>query len=79
VTRAGGPHQLLFVRGHELPRLEYIWLRWLMKRYEDFWDVTGAALRSAAMQLKIEAKRDRLMQAFLRRRHFEIGRPLWTP
>ena len=50
-------------------QLEYTWLRSLMERYENFWDVTEAALRSAVMQLKIEAsdaQLDGLMQAFLR-------------
>jgi 2-haloacid dehalogenase len=49
-------------------QLEYTWLRSLMERYEDFWDVTRAALRSAVMQLKIDAsgaQLDRLMQAYL--------------
>ena len=49
-------------------QLEYTWLRSLMERYEDFWEVTRAALRSAIMQLKIEAsgaQLDRLMQAYL--------------
>jgi 2-haloacid dehalogenase len=49
-------------------QLEYIWLRSLMERYEDFWEVTRAALRSAIMQLRIEAsgaQLDRLMQAYL--------------
>ena len=36
-------------------QLEYTWLRSLMERYEDFWDVTAAALRSAVTQLKIDA------------------------
>jgi 2-haloacid dehalogenase len=31
-------------------QLEYTWLRSLMEHYEDFWDVTEAALRSAVMQ-----------------------------
>ena len=38
-----------------------------MERYEDFWDVTEAALRSAVRQLQIEvneAQRDGLMQAY---------------
>jgi 2-haloacid dehalogenase len=54
-------------------QLEYTWLRSLMERYEDFWEVTRAALRSAIMQLKIEAsgaELDRLMQAYLRPRAF---------
>jgi 2-haloacid dehalogenase len=49
-------------------QLEYTWLRSLMERYEDFWNVTEAALHSAIVQLKIEAsdtQLDRLMQAFL--------------
>jgi 2-haloacid dehalogenase len=49
-------------------QLEYTWLRSLMERYEDFWDVTEAALRSAVMQLKIEASDTQLhglMQAYL--------------
>ena len=49
-------------------KLECTWLRSLMERYEDFWEVTRAALRSAIMQLKIEAsgaQLDRLMQAYL--------------
>jgi 2-haloacid dehalogenase len=49
-------------------QLEYTWLRSLMERYEDFWEVTRAALRSAVMQLKIDAsgaQLDRLMQAYL--------------
>src|SRR5271154_350421 len=49
-------------------QLEYTWLRSLMERYEDFWNITEAALRSAVTQLKIEASEaqlDVLMQAFL--------------
>jgi 2-haloacid dehalogenase len=49
-------------------QLEYTWLRSLMEHYEDFWDVTKAALRSAVTQLKIEASAaqlDSLMQAYL--------------
>jgi 2-haloacid dehalogenase len=49
-------------------QLEYTWLRSLMERYEDFWDVTEAALRSAVLQLKIEASDAQvrgMMQAFL--------------
>jgi 2-haloacid dehalogenase len=49
-------------------QLEYTWLRSLMERYEDFWNVTEAALRAAVTQLKIEASErqlDGLMQAFL--------------
>ena len=49
-------------------QLEYTWLRALMGRYEDFWDVTGAALRFALKRLKVEgtaAQVDRLMAAYL--------------
>jgi 2-haloacid dehalogenase len=49
-------------------QLEYTWLRSLMDRYEDFWSVTQAALRSAVRQLQIQAndaQLDRLMQAYL--------------
>jgi 2-haloacid dehalogenase len=59
-------------------QLEYTWLRSLMERYEDFWDVTAAALRSAVMQLKIDAsdpQLDRLMQAYLRPSAFPDARP----
>jgi 2-haloacid dehalogenase len=49
-------------------QLEFTWLRALMERYEDFWNVTETALRSAVRQLKIqatEAQLDSLMQAYL--------------
>jgi 2-haloacid dehalogenase len=49
-------------------QLEHTWLQSLMNRYEDFWSVTQAALRSAARQLQIEmeeAQIDILMQAYL--------------
>jgi len=49
-------------------QLEYTWLRALMERYEDFWYITEAALRSAVRQLSIEAtdrQLERLMQAYL--------------
>ncbi len=49
-------------------QLEYTWLRALMERYEDFWHVTGAALRAAVGELAIEAtdgQLDQLMQAYL--------------
>jgi 2-haloacid dehalogenase len=49
-------------------QLEYSWLRSLMERYEDFWEITYAALRSAVSQLKIEvsdAQQNRLMEAYL--------------
>jgi 2-haloacid dehalogenase len=49
-------------------QLEYTWLRSLMERYEDFWDVTEAALRAAVTQLNIGASDSQLqtlMQAYL--------------
>jgi len=49
-------------------QLEYTWLRSLMERYQDFWNITEAALRSAAKQLDLEATAgqfDDLMQAYL--------------
>jgi 2-haloacid dehalogenase len=59
-------------------QLEYSWLRSLMERYEDFWDVTEAALRSAVRQLNIEAsdaQLERLMQAYLFPLAFLDARP----
>ncbi len=49
-------------------QLEYTWLRALMERYEDFWEITRAALRSSVSQLGIEANEaqlDRLMEGYL--------------
>ncbi len=49
-------------------QLEYTWLRSLMNRYEDFWSVTEAALRTAAHQLGIdfdEPSLQRLMSGYL--------------
>jgi 2-haloacid dehalogenase len=49
-------------------QLEYTWLRALLGRYEDFWEVTGAALRFALQRMKVEATQaqvDRLMEAYL--------------
>ena len=49
-------------------QVEYTWRRTLMKRYADFWQVTGEALRSAAHQLRIhvpEEARSSLMKAYL--------------
>jgi len=59
-------------------QLEYTWLRSLMERYEDFWDVTEAALRSAVRELKIaasEVQLDTLMQAYLFPSAFPDVRP----
>ena len=49
-------------------QLEYTWLRSLMGRYEDFWSVTGAALRYAIRRLDLtatDAQVARLMDAYL--------------
>lgn len=49
-------------------QLEYTWLRALMGRYEDFWQVTGAALRFAVRRLGISASDAQLrglMDAYL--------------
>ncbi len=49
-------------------QLEYTWLRALMERYEDFWRITEAALRSAICELSIEAtdrQLEHLVQAYL--------------
>ncbi len=49
-------------------QLEYTWLRALMGRYEDFWQVTEAALRFAVRRLGLaasEAQLKRLMEAYL--------------
>jgi 2-haloacid dehalogenase len=49
-------------------QLEYTWLRSLMGRYEDFWVVTGQALRFALRRLGItagEAQVETLMSAYL--------------
>jgi 2-haloacid dehalogenase len=59
-------------------QLEYTWLRSLMEHYEDFWNVTEAALRSAVMQLKIEVndvELDSLMHAYLVPSAFPDARP----
>jgi 2-haloacid dehalogenase len=49
-------------------QLEYSWLRSLMQRYEDFWQITEAGLQYACTALKLEldaAKQDKLMNAYL--------------
>ena len=59
-------------------QLEYTWLRSLMECYEDFWDVTDAALRAAVTELKIEASEAQLyalMQAYLSPPAFPDARP----
>jgi 2-haloacid dehalogenase len=58
-------------------QLEYTWLRSLMERYEDFWLITEAALRSAVRELSIEAtdrQLEQLMQAWLFPAAFEDAR-----
>lgn len=63
-------------------QLEYTWLRALMGRYVDFWEVTRAALRFALRHLKVEATEaqvERLMQAYLSLRPFpEVPETLKT-
>jgi 2-haloacid dehalogenase len=54
-------------------QLEYTWLRSLMNRYEDFWQVTDAALRFSCASIKLEcsdAEREKLMQEYLRLKAF---------
>jgi len=84
-------HSVVLRDGHNIPgdpqalsalwrqkQLEYTWLRSLMERYEDFWDVTEAALHSAVRQLKIEARDvqlDTLMLAYLCPSAFRDARP----
>lgn len=49
-------------------QLEFTWLRALMERYEDFWTLTEAALRSTVRQLSIDLtdpQLNQLMQAYL--------------
>jgi 2-haloacid dehalogenase len=41
-------------------QLEFTWLRSLMERFEDFWNVTKTALRSAVRELHIEASEAQL-------------------
>ena len=43
-------------------QLEFTWLRALMDRYEDFWHVTEAALRTALAQLQMEASEPQIQQ-----------------
>ena len=42
--------------------LEYTWLRALMGRHEDFWAVTGAALRQTIRRLRLTASEGQLRQ-----------------
>jgi 2-haloacid dehalogenase len=43
-------------------QLEFTWLRALMDRYQDFWHITEAALRTALAQLDIEASEPQVRQ-----------------
>jgi 2-haloacid dehalogenase len=43
-------------------QLEFTWLRALMDRYQDFWHVTEAALRTALAQLQMEASEPQIRQ-----------------
>src|SRR5580658_9414455 len=52
-------------------QFEYTWLRTILQRYSDFWQVTGDALVFAAKALKVELtseKHARLMDAYLKLR-----------
>ena len=43
-------------------QLEFTWLRALMDRYQDFWQITEAALRTALAQLQMEANESQVRQ-----------------
>jgi 2-haloacid dehalogenase len=63
-------------------QLEYTWLRSLMERYVDFWDITEAALHMAVKQLQIEANEaqlNSLMQAYLFPPRFRMREQRWKP
>jgi 2-haloacid dehalogenase len=54
-------------------QLEYTWLRSLMNRYEDFWQVTEAALLFSCVSLRLRCapeQREQLMQEYLRLRTY---------
>ena len=58
-------------------QLEYTWLRALMGRYEDFWQVTEVALRFAVRRLSInatESQLERLVEAYLSLAAFDEAR-----
>jgi 2-haloacid dehalogenase len=62
-------------------QLEYTWLRALMERYEDFWQVTEAALRFSVRRLSIDAtdsQLERLMEAYLNPAAFDDARSALT-
>src|SRR5215469_14254582 len=59
-------------------QLEYTWLRSLMERYVDFWEITEAALHAAAEQLGIALSPEQvsgLMQAYLVPAAFPDAKP----
>jgi 2-haloacid dehalogenase len=43
-------------------QLEFTWLRALMDRYQEFWQITEAALRTALAQLQMEASESQVRQ-----------------
>ena len=62
-------------------QLEYTWLRALMERYEDFWQVTEVALRFAVRRLSIDAtdsQLERPMEAYLNPAAFDDARSALT-
>jgi 2-haloacid dehalogenase len=65
----------------EAKQLEYTWLLALMERYEDFWEVTEAALRFAAPRLSLkltDRQLESLMQAYLVPTAFDDARSALT-
>src|SRR5262245_41974428 len=59
-------------------QFEYTWLRTLMGRYANFWQVTEEALVFAASALKLDLtvdRRHRLMQAYLEIKAWSDARP----
>jgi 2-haloacid dehalogenase len=65
-------------RAWRAKQLEYTWLRSLMGRYEDFWQVTEAALVFAARSVGLRcdaAARQRLMEAYLHLEPFPEVKP----
>jgi 2-haloacid dehalogenase len=61
-------------------QLEYTWLRSLMNRYEDFWQVTQAALKFTCATLKLTCTAEqcsKLMEEYLRLRVYpDVSRAL---
>lgn len=60
-TSVGGDPQALSQLWRQ-KQLEFTWLRALMDRYEDFWQITEAALRTALAQLQMEASEPQIQQ-----------------